>query len=136
MPHKNETPREGNGKNALKMRKYHQAAFSYVGIGVVIVVLTTVFIPEAHYRSGLLPLLAGIVVLLALAYFVYKGVRWLAIILCVFSAARSCWWFYSFIAFADEDTRWIYIINAVLNVSIVYMLARAAFAKNEPIAHQ
>jgi uncharacterized membrane protein len=112
--------------------KYHQAAFSYLGIGVVIVVLTIVFIPEAHYRSGIFPLLAGIAVLLALTYFLYRGVRWLALTLCVLAAARSCWWIYSFIAFAEEETRWVYIMNALLNMIVVYMLARAAAEKTEP----
>ena len=116
-------------------RKYHHAAYSYVGIGVVIVVLTVVFIPDAHHRSGFIPLLAGIVMLLALAYFVYRGIRWLAIVLSVLAMARSCWWIYSFIAFADEEARWIYIINAMLNMLVVYMLARAAAAKKEPDAH-
>jgi hypothetical protein len=85
------------------IQKYHQAAFTYVGIGVVIVILTMVFIPEAHHRSGIVPLLIGIVVLLGLAYFLYRGVRWLAILLCLFAVGRSCWWIYSFFTFADED---------------------------------
>ncbi len=114
--------------------KYRQAALSYVGIGVVIVVLTTAFIPEAHYRSGFIPLLAGIVVLLALAYFIDRGVRWLVIVIAMLAVVRSCWWIYSFIAFADEDTRWVYIINAILNMIVIYMLARAA-AEKEIIAH-
>ena len=117
-------------------RKYHQAAYSYVGIGVVIVVLTVVFIPDAHHRSGFTPLLAGLVVLLGLAYFVYRGIRPLAIILSVLAVARSCWWIYSFFAFADEEARWIYIMNAMLNMIVVYMLARAAAARKEPSAYQ
>ena len=117
------------------IRKYHQAAFSYVGIGVVIVILTMVFIPNMHYRSGIVPLLGGIAVLLVLAYFVYRGIRWLTIVLCVLALARSGWWIYSFIAFADEDTRWVYIMNALLNVVVVYVLARAAAAKTDPAFH-
>jgi hypothetical protein len=116
------------------LRKYQQAAYSYLGIGVVIVILTIVYIPEAHYRSGVIPLLAGIAVLLALTYFLYRGVRWLALVLCVLAVARSCWWIYSFIAFADEDTRWVYIMNALLNTVVVYMLARAGVEKAEPAA--
>ncbi len=117
------------------LRKYHQAACSYLGIGVVIVILTIVFIPEAHYRSGIIPLLAGIAVLLVLTYFLYRGVRWLALVLCVLALARSCWWIYSFMAFADEETRWVYIMNALLNVIVVYMLARAATVKKERMSH-
>ncbi len=114
--------------------KYHQAALSYVGIGVVIVVLTTLFVPDAHYRSGFIPLLAGIVVLLALAYFISRGVRWLVIVIAMLAAGRSGWWIYSFIAFADEHTRLVYIINAGLNMIVIYMLARAA-AEKITIAH-
>jgi hypothetical protein len=120
---------------AGNMRKYHQAAFSYVGIGVIIVILTMVFIPDMHYRSGIVPLLGGIAVLLVLAYFVYRGIRWLTIVLCVLALARSGWWIYSFIAFADEDTRWVYIMNALLNMVVVYLLARAAADKTEPAVH-
>jgi hypothetical protein len=116
---------------ATNLRKYRQAAYSYIGIGVVIVVLTAVFVPEAHYRSGIIPLIAGIVVLLTLAYFVYRGVRWLVIILGVLAAGRSCWWIYSFIVFADEQTRWVYVLNALLNMIIVYMLMRAATEKRD-----
>ncbi len=116
------------------LSKYRQAALSYVGIGVVIVVLTTVFIPEAHYRSGFIPLLAGIVVLLVLAYFINRGVRWLVILIAALAVIRSGWWIYSFVAFAAEDARWTYIVNAVLNVIVIYMLARAATAK-EAVAH-
>jgi hypothetical protein len=115
------------------IQKYHQAAFSYVGIGVVIVILTMVFIPEAHHRSGIVPLLIGIVVLLGLAYFLYRGVRWLAILLCLFAVGRSCWWIYSFFTFADEDTRWAYMMNAMLNIIVVYMLVRAAAEKKKPL---
>lgn len=119
----------------VNVTKYHQAAFSYVGIGVVIVILTMVFIPDMHYRSGILPLLGGIGVLLVLAYFVYRGIRWLTIVLCILALARSGWWIYSFISFADEDTRWVYMMNALLNVVVVYMMARAAAAKTEPAVH-
>jgi hypothetical protein len=118
------------------LRKYHQAAYSYLGIGVVIVILTIVFIPEAHYRSGIIPLLAGIAVLLALTYFLYRGVRWLALVLCVLALARSSWWIYSFIAFSEEETRWVYMMNALLNMVVVYMLARAAAEKTESAVHQ
>jgi hypothetical protein len=118
------------------LRRYHQAAYSYLGIGVVIVILTIVFIPEAHYRSGIIPLLGGIAVLLVLAYFVYRGIRWLVIVLSVLALARSCWWIYSFIAFADEETRWVYMMNAMLNTVVVYMLAKAAAEKTEPAVHK
>ncbi len=117
-----------------KLNKYRQAALSYVGIGVVIVVLTTLFIPEAHYRSGFIPLLAGIVVLLVLAYFINRGVKWLVIVIAMLAAARSGWWIYSFIEFADEHTRLVYIINAGLNMIVIYMLARAA-AEKKTVAH-
>ncbi len=118
------------------LRRYQQAAYTYLGIGVVIVLLTIVYIPEAHYRSGIIPLLGGIAVLLVFTYFIYRGVRWLALVLCVLALARSCWWVYSFIAFADETTRWVYIINALLNVVVVYMLAKAAADKTEPALQQ
>ena len=116
--------------------RYQQAAFAYLGIGVVIVLLTIVYIPEAHYRSGIIPLLAGIAVLLVFTYFIYKGVRWLVIVLSVLALARSGWWVYSFTAFADEETRWVYVINALLNLIVVYMLVRAAASKTEPAVHQ
>ena len=116
--------------------KYHQAAFSYVGIGVVIVILTMVFIPDSHYRSGIVPLLAGIVVLLVFAYFVYKGIRWLVIVLSVLALARSVWWVYSFTAFSGEETQWVYVLNALLNLIVVYMLVRAAVSKTGPAVHQ
>jgi cell division protein FtsW (lipid II flippase) len=60
------------------LNKFQQAAISYVGLGVVIVLMTTFFIPSSHYRSGFIPLLIGIVVLLVISYFLSKGVKWLA----------------------------------------------------------
>jgi hypothetical protein len=113
-------------KDPLKCK---QAAIVYVGIGVAIVVLTALFIPEAHYRSGFLPLLIGIAVLLVLSYFIYRGIRWLIVILTFLAAARTVWWVYSYFAFADEETRWVYIMNAALNSFVVFMLARAAAGK-------
>lgn len=111
------------------LAKYRQAAIAYVGIGVVIVILTTLFIPEAHYRSGFVPLLIGIVVLLVMAYFVFRGVRWLVLILTILATGRTAWWIYSFFAFADEGSSWVYMINAVLNIFVIIMLARAAAGK-------
>lgn len=111
--------------------KCKQAAIAYVGIGGVIVILTTLFIPEAHYRSGFVPLLIGIFVLLVLSYFIFRGIRWLIFILTFLAAARTVWWIYSFFAFADEETRWVYMINAVLNVFVIFMLARAVSGKED-----
>jgi hypothetical protein len=111
------------------LEKCKQAAIAYVGIGTTIVILTTLFIPEAHFRSGFVPLLLGIVVLLVLSYFIFMGIQWLIIILTFFATARTVWWIYSFFAFADEGTRWVYIINAVLNIFIILMLARAVTGK-------
>jgi hypothetical protein len=110
---------------AKDLAKCKQAAIAYVGIGVAIVILTTLFIPEAHYRSGFVPLLLGIVVLLVLSYLIYRGIRWLIIILTFLATARTVWWIYSFFAFADEATRWVYLSNALLNIVIIFMLARA-----------
>jgi hypothetical protein len=111
------------------LEKCKQAAIAYVGIGTTIVILTTLFIPEAHFRSGFVPLLLGIVVLLVLSYFIFMGIQWLILILTFFAAARTVWWIYSFFAFADEGTKWVYIINAVLNIFIILMLARAVTGK-------
>jgi hypothetical protein len=102
-----------------------------VGIGTTIVILTTLFIPEAHFRSGFVPLILGIVVLLVLSYFIFRGIRWLIIILTILATARTVWWIYSFFTFADEGTRWVYIINAVLNIVIILMLTRAVTGKGE-----
>lgn len=116
---------------AKSLAKCKQAAIAYVGIGVIIVILTTLFIPEAHYRSGFLPLLLGIVVLLVLSYFIFRGIRWLIIILTILATARTAWWVYSFFVFADEGTRWVYLLNAVLNIIIILMLIRAVTDREE-----
>ena len=118
------------------IRRYQQAAYTYLGIGVVIVLLTIVYIPEAHYRSGIIPLLAGIAVLLVFTFLIYRGVRWLVIVLSVLALARSGWWVYSFTAFTFEEKRWVYLLNALLNLIVVYMLVRAAASKTEPAVHQ
>ncbi len=115
---------------AYNLDKCKEAAIAYVGLGVAIVLMTVLFIPEAHYRSGFIPLLGGIIVLLVLAAFIYRGIRWLIIILAVFATGRTAWFIYSYFVFSDEQTRWVYLINAVLNCGVVLMLARAAADKS------
>ncbi|MBC8414275.1 MAG: hypothetical protein ISR96_09155 [Nitrospira sp.] len=116
-----------------RLNAYHQAAVSYVAVGVAVVLLTILYIPGAHYRSGFWPLIAGVVVLLVLARFVWKGVRWLTVTLSVLSLVRFGWMVYSFVNFADEETSWVYMVNAILMLSIVYMLARASW-RPDPVA--
>jgi hypothetical protein len=118
------------GKERAKCK---QAAIAYVLTGVAIVVLTTLFIPEAHYRSGFVPLLIGIIVLLVLAYFIFRGIRWLIFILTALATARTAWWIYSFFVFTDEASRWVYIMNAVLNCFIIFMLGRAVVGKKNGV---
>ncbi|UCF86854.1 MAG: hypothetical protein JSV71_05055, partial [Nitrospiraceae bacterium] len=65
------------------------------------------------------------------SYFIFRGIRWLIIILTILATARTTWWVYSFFAFADEGTRWVYIMNAVLNIIIIVMLIRAVTGKED-----
>ncbi|MFQ5560552.1 MAG: hypothetical protein ACE5FU_08215, partial [Nitrospinota bacterium] len=97
------------------LSKYRQAAGSYVGLGVVIVLLTTLFIPSSHYRSGFIPLVVGVLVLLGFAFFITKGIRWLAGAICALSVMRTGWWLYSFFAFGNEGSSWVYLACAFCN---------------------
>lgn len=112
-------------ENNFNFNRFQQAAISYVGLGVVIVLITTFFIPSSHYRSGFIPLLIGIVILLVISYFLFRGVKWLAYVLSLMALGRTAWWAYSFIAFGDEGSSWVYVLNALLNSAILFMLIRA-----------
>lgn len=114
-------------------KKFHHAAYSYIGLGVVIVFLTIFFIPSVHFRTGFWPLAGGIVVLLILSYFLYRGVAWLAKVLSFFALSRTVWWMYSYFAFGDETGSWAYLVNAILNGVILFMLVRAAWDITIPL---
>jgi len=109
------------------LTKYQHAAYAYVGLGTGIVLLTTFFVPSHHYRSDFIPLFIGIIILLAISYFVYRGVSWLTKFLSIAALVRTVWWGYSFYIFGDEETSWVYLMNALLNCAILFMLARAGW---------
>ncbi len=122
-------------------KKFHQAALTYAGIGILVVLLTLLFAVPARKASLLLYLAPGIFFVLIFALLIYKNFRKLTMVLCLLAGLRSLLFMlnffgihlgYPFFGFRvhvlmTQPFRPIFLINSLLMALIAYMLARAAW---------
>ncbi len=122
-------------------KKFHQAALTYAGIGILVVLLTLLFAVPARKASLLLYLAPGIFFVLIFALLIYKNFRKLTMALCFLAGLRTVLFMlnffgihveYPFLGFRvhvlmTQPFRPIFLINSLLMVLIAYMLARAAW---------
>ena len=122
-------------------KKFRQAALTYAGIGILVVLLTLLFAVPARKASLLLYLAPGIFFVLIFALLIYKNFRKLTMALCLLAGLRTLLFMLNFFGIhlgspffgfrfhvlMTQPFRPIFLINSLLMALIAYMLARAAW---------
>lgn len=125
---------------ATSQAKYHLAAYTYVSLGIVVVLLTFLFAVPARKAGLFLYLAPGFIFIIIFAFLVYKGFRKITIILSVLAGLRGLLFLTNFLGLHIEfpgtgfktqiiftqPFRLVFLINSLLMAVICYMLGRAA----------
>ena len=69
--------------------RFRQAAYSYILGGGSTVLLTLIFIPASHYRGGVVYIIPGVIFLIVIGCFIYKGYRLLTRIIAILATGRT-----------------------------------------------
>jgi hypothetical protein len=126
-----------NSSTSQNVRCHRQAAFTYVGLGLLVIILTFVggLVPSS--REGVIwELAVGAVFIIIFAFMIYQGWWWLSGLLVLSNTWRMVTYFNdglgrhielrSFSVTQIEPQPFAFI-NAVLMALIVVMLARSAW---------
>ena len=126
---------------------FKQAAYSSVLGGIGTVLLTLFFLPAAHYRRGVAYLIPGIILLLIIGYFIYKGYVLLTRIIAILAIGRTLLFTLNFLLhepvavalpFIDPPRKIIlisgtgnpvFLIMALITGFIAFMLIRAGWGR-------
>lgn len=129
---------------ATQSEKFHQAAFTYFGVAIIVVLLT-LFLGGTPERkvSEIRYLIFAIPVLAILALLIYKGYRTLTRVLAVLAGIRTLVFLSNFLGlrigidfrsftpqFSTENFftfNYLYLVTGLLTGFICYMLARAGW---------
>src|SRR3972149_10301364 len=122
-----------------------QAAYSYIlGRGSA-VLLTLIFIPASHYRGGVAYIIPGIIFLIVIGCFIYKGYRLLTRIIAILALGRTLLFTLNFllympvavplpfvdpprkIVFIRGTGKPIFLMMALLTGFVAFMLIRAGW---------
>ena len=69
--------------------RFRQAAYSYILGGSSTVLLTLIFLPVSHYRGGVAYIIPGIIFLIVIGCFIYKGYRLLTRIIAILATGED-----------------------------------------------
>ena len=125
---------------ATSQAKYHLAAYTYVSLGIVVVLLTFLFAIPVRKAGLFLYLAPGFIFIIIFAFLVYKGFRKVTMLLSVLAALRAVLFLGNFLGLHIEFPGWgyktqviftqpfrlIFLINSLLMAVICYALLRAA----------
>jgi hypothetical protein len=122
----------------MQTRYHRQAAVTYVGLGILVIVITfAARLVPSGLENPLLDLSIGAVFIIIFAALIYRGWWLLSALLIISNSWRAVTYFNDGIGQHMEllrfsitpiEPRPVAFINAILMVVIVFMLARSAWA--------
>ena len=129
--------------------RFRQAAYSYILVGSSTVLLTLIFLPVSHYRGGVAYIIPGVIFLIVIGYFIYKGYRLLTRIIAILALGRTLLFTLNFLLympvavplpFVDPPRKIvlisgtgkpIFLMMALLTGFVAFMLIRAGWWRGQ-----